>query len=340
MAKLLPKVLECQNCGTPTNLNFCPACGQDCRDYKVSVRLLLKDFAADVFTYDSRFFRSFIPLCFKPGALTDEYTKGRRVRFIPPLRLYVFLSLLFFFVVSVQLNNKLRESGFYEEKSNEPDSTLVARVLDLAASAPDTLDGQGEVANWVAEKLPAIGGQAFEPPADGDWANVDWDNIDWDENTQDDDTINFTSFGEEQEVDEKDFVTSIMKLVPKLIFLILPVFAGLLALVYLRMHRNFIEHLVFSLHLHAFMFLLFTLVMLIGNIWVALAAYPIIHIYLFLALRRYYRQGWIKTTLKFFFLTSSYNFTLTTLTVLIILSTAKLLEYSKEHPLLVQWILG
>ena len=62
-------------------------------------------------------------------------------------------------------------------------------------------------------------------------------------------------------------------------------------------------------------------------------------IYLFLALRRIYVQGWLKPGVKFFLLTGAYNTVLFTLLVLVAVSTAELMELRETHPMLVQWIL-
>lgn len=339
MANLLPQVHECQNCGTETGANFCPECGQDCRDHNVSMGLLLRDFATDVFTYDSRFFRSFVPLLFKPGALTVEYTRGRRVRYIPPLRLYVFVSLVFFFVVSVQVNREL-DANRADAPGALPDSAMVAQVLELADAAPDSLPA-GAAHLWVAEYYPLTTATGFEPPADGDWSAVDWESIDWDGRGGPDNTISVTMFGDDQvEVETDRFVQAVMTLVPKIIFLLLPLFAGILALVYLRRRRPFIEHLVLSLHLHAFMFLLFTLAILSQQGWALGIAFLLIHVYIFAALRRVYAQGWLKTGAKFLLLTSTYNIIMFTLAILVVVSTATLMRYGESHPWLTQWILG
>jgi len=48
---------------------------------------------------DSRLWRTLLALIFQPGLLTREFLDGRRVRYLPPLRLYLVLSLVFFLVV-------------------------------------------------------------------------------------------------------------------------------------------------------------------------------------------------------------------------------------------------
>jgi len=340
MSELLPKLPSCQNCGTETAGKFCPECGQDSRDHTVSARLLIQDFASDVFTYDSRFFRSFIPLIIKPGSLTAEYTRGRRIRYIPPLRLYVFVSLLFFFVLSMKVNGQLREQGWFDHDPVAVDSTAVEEVINLLPSVPDSLPTGENAASWIAKRLQDDFEQANidsiravqSMSASSTWGSDEWHTSDWSTDSSP------GSIGDD--FDKQAFVKGIQKLVPKFVFLLLPLFASLLALVYYRSNRKFIEHLVLSLHLHAFMFLLFTIAIISQTGWSALVVYLWIHIYLLIALRRVYKQGWLKTCVKFFLLTSAYNIIMFTLVISVIVSTAKLVEMSGDHPTLVLWLMG
>ncbi len=106
--------------------------------------------------------------------------------------------------------------------------------------------------------------------------------------------------------------------IPVVMFLMLPVFALLLKLIYLRRGWYYSEHLVFGLHTHALAFLVFTLVTLLSVLgaeaaWIGLLSavcFIAIPVYFVLAQKRVYRQGWIKTLLKAWLLGSLYSFVL------------------------------
>lgn len=86
----------CDNCKKPLQGPFCAQCGQNSEStlkYFWTVILHLLD---DIFSFDSRASRTLFPLMFKPGFLTNEYIAGRRVHYVPPLRLYLFISIVFF----------------------------------------------------------------------------------------------------------------------------------------------------------------------------------------------------------------------------------------------------
>jgi hypothetical protein len=59
----------------------------------------VEQFLGDYFTFDSKIIRSAVPLLIEPGKLTQEYLQGRRARYIPPLRMFIFLSVIFFLVI-------------------------------------------------------------------------------------------------------------------------------------------------------------------------------------------------------------------------------------------------
>lgn len=91
---------KCLNCGHHLSDEdlFCPRCGQKFSRTTGTVKDFFVDFLGDYFTFDSKIFRSLIPLILRPGFLTTEYLIGRRVRYIPPLRLYIFISIVFFLI--------------------------------------------------------------------------------------------------------------------------------------------------------------------------------------------------------------------------------------------------
>jgi len=93
---------KCRNCETSleANAKYCWACGQATYGEE-DILSFFKHFLNDYFTFDSKIFRSVGPLFSKPGFLTLEYLKGKRVSYIPPLRLFIFSSIIFFLLLSV-----------------------------------------------------------------------------------------------------------------------------------------------------------------------------------------------------------------------------------------------
>ncbi|MFT5501991.1 MAG: hypothetical protein ACI88G_002132, partial [Woeseiaceae bacterium] len=88
----------CLNCNTALSGQYCGSCGQRSRSRLISIWELVQDAFGDLLELDSRVWRTLIPLVTSPGKLTRDYLEGRRVRFMPPFRTYLVLSILFFLV--------------------------------------------------------------------------------------------------------------------------------------------------------------------------------------------------------------------------------------------------
>jgi hypothetical protein len=115
-----------------------------------------------------------------------------------------------------------------------------------------------------------------------------------------------------------EFLAGVTDRIPYMMFLLLPLFAVLLKLLYMRRGRLYMEHFIFTLHIHALAFFAFTAGILMNESsvpfintageWVM--ASPIL--YLIVAMQRIYRQGFLKTTVKAGFLLSAYSIVLAT----------------------------
>jgi hypothetical protein len=111
--KLKPKQvkgLDCLNCGQPLtgNENFCSYCGQKNSIKKLSFGVFISNIFSGFFSYDSRFWITFIPLLTKPGKVSKEYIGGKRARFVNPFQLYLNVSIIFFIILG--LSNRFSES--------------------------------------------------------------------------------------------------------------------------------------------------------------------------------------------------------------------------------------
>ncbi len=277
---------NCPNCQSPLSGNFCAQCGQKNRTFIRPFRKLVEDFLGDYFTFDTRLFHSLKPLIFKPGFLTVEYLQGRRIRYIPPLRMYLFTSVLFFFLVSL--------GGYQPQFARNVELKPAPSADSLSADslAADTLQAPSDV---------------FLPDSSEISKNDDFS-----------DEFRRWLFKRLQKLDGNMAPINAAALhnIPNMMFLLLPVFAMLLRLIYHRSGRYYIEHLIFSVHIHVFAFLLLSAVLLCAYLFLIkdvefirkmlqLMILPVM-VYSFLAMRRFYGQSHIKTFLKFLLLYLGY----------------------------------
>lgn len=120
---------------------------------------------------------------------------------------------------------------------------------------------------------------------------------------------------------------------------LLPIFAALLALIYRRSRRLYVEHLIFSLHIHTLVFVVLAVALLVPWDWFTLVIWAGLHVYLFLALRRVYEQGPGKTLLKLVLLLSAYNVVLAIAMTVILLGSLSLNAWSSTHPGTIDWLI-
>ncbi|MDE2140110.1 MAG: DUF4286 family protein [Gammaproteobacteria bacterium] len=319
---LTQPTLRCQNCNAVLLGRFCVACGQPNQSYAAPLLADIQDFFGNHFGFDTKFFRSVVPLLFRPGFLSREYSAGRRVRYINPLRLYIFSSILFFLVAwNITSPNFFRfdrsANPVKSAKSSAPAAGLSAaqrrEIRDSpylsAAQKQALLSGtsagvpQTKIASDAARTPSASGGTAVAP------------GITIDESGNADNRVHFSVLGRTIDMPRNEFETQVSRAIqsylPKLMFVFLPLVALLLKLFYIRSRRYYMEHLIFALHNHAFIFVIM-LVMVLANLLGKRAAWGMtpahylnvvlgwyIVIYVFLAMLFYYRQSFIKTLGKY-----------------------------------------
>ena len=99
MTELAPGI--CKNCSEtlPTEARFCPVCGQSVRELSRPWAEVFRELLDELFDFDGRMFTSLQYLITRPGFLSLEYNRGRRRAYTPPLRMYLVISLAFFFVL-------------------------------------------------------------------------------------------------------------------------------------------------------------------------------------------------------------------------------------------------
>ncbi len=91
--------LPCLNCGEVVEDRFCTSCGQLATDFHRPWWDLVATSLGDTFLFDSRLARTIPLLLFKPGRLTRNYLDGQRSRYVPPFRMLLLTSVLFFLAV-------------------------------------------------------------------------------------------------------------------------------------------------------------------------------------------------------------------------------------------------
>jgi hypothetical protein len=306
----LNKSKYCLNCNEEiNNSNYCSNCGQLNSDKRLTLRQIFKEFIGDYFTFDSKFFKSLVPLLIKPGYLTREYLRGRRVTYIFPLRLYIFTTFLFFFVVTV--NTKLDFDKFANgdrpidstkvDETNIEKSSLAKNSFEEKIKAKTEQEVNYSVNSTDSTKEINIRGPGFE---------FSFDDDEKDESPFVRYMNNKGKYLAGFEDGSSLFWKEVINQLPKVMFLLLPLFALILKLLYSRKKILYVEHLVFSLHIHTFIFIMLIIASLIANVYIIFGIIFLIFVYIFLSQYKFYEQSIIKSLFKYFILMSIYLFTL------------------------------
>ncbi len=288
---------NCLNCGVALHGEYCSSCGQRDKNFHVPLKELAHEFGEEIFSFDERLLRSLTPFLLKPGFLTLEYLSGKRKRYISPFKLYFFLSFLFFFTSTLNDTNKknISDKNIIATDSLKPSigtDSIFASIKEEKSGLRFTVADSAK-----AEK---VFGRSF---------------------------INGL---EKMKSNPQPFFDKIREHRPKVIFILLPVFALLLKLMYVRSKIFYSQHIVFAFYFHAFIFfilLITDLLELTG--WSFLQSYAdvlvlAIPINLYLGLKQVYRQSRGKTLTKFLLLVASYGIVFL---VVILLATLTLILF-------------
>lgn len=298
---------RCGNCGAPLDGPYCSECGQEAADRVVPLWYMFNDALETIFNLDLRAFRTFPKLLFLPGRLTKEYINGRRKRYVRPFRLYLVATFVLFAVLAVTTTGSPFSFIFNPQgafRLNPPNTDIGVG----SGARVDTTTQQSTFGPPAERKR-----QAERIRSDTSFINLDV----YDDPTANDRLERYVRHRLADAVaDPWGFVRSMIDRGPYLMFFMLPIFALLMKLLYIRRGRLYMEHLIFSLHVHAYTFFALTVGLLLHEsslVWIdRLAIFVELSplLYLVLAMRHVYEQGVIKSSIKATILLWIYSFVL------------------------------
>ncbi|WP_303309454.1 DUF3667 domain-containing protein [Hymenobacter sp. BT730] len=319
------KLPACANCAYPfpeeQPNEFCPRCGQQNHEINLSFGHVLEETLEGVFHFDSKVFRTLRLLLFKPGRLTQLFNDGHRVDFVPPIRLYVFISFVFFLLLSLQRNDSGKKENILFDVDVSAATDAEKREL---ASADSLVQG-------MVEDKPFKATLAFTQPTDSTNIfdlKISRRDLQWFSEhataARTDSMIRangkeptwyrrllLNRFPRIQNATKAEIGYKLQKSISIAMFLLMPLFALLLKALYIRHHRYYLSHLILSIHFHCFVFLLFTAKLLLGYVynsdWVVLVMLLLPAWYLYKGLRYIYQQSRRKTLAKVLLMMISYG---------------------------------
>ena len=322
----------CLNCGTSLSGQYCGNCGQRARSRLISLWGLIREAFGDLFELDSRLWQTLGPLLVRPGKLTRDYLLGRRARFMPPFRTYLVLSVVFFLIAFFDpredfnvLFEPAAETEEVAESADQSADEIRDGVLEeLAAEGiivgDDQLPDEEEGSNGIHFDVSSGEGDEEKRRAECDVEDIKTADIpDWLSSRLTPERLQLVC--ERVLADDgRALLDKLRDNVPVALFVLLPLMALVLKLMYPLSKRYYVEHLLFVVHYHAFVFLMLTLQVLFARFGalvsipesaidaVLIGAALYIPAYLFRSMQRVYGQGIFITVLKYVFLLLSYFF--------------------------------
>ena len=332
---------KCSNCETHYDnaFKFCPECGQNKED-DLTLGVLFYNTISNYFSFDARFFRSFLPLMTKPGFLPKKFIEGKRLFYIHPAQVYLFVSVVFFFIFSFYI----RDSRSSIDKAMKDDVVLNPKIGKEKLNqilASDSVDVDSVIQQMRENMNPQdsavitsitneLKGVNFQNDSlqEKEKDNKQWQmNFGFDEDkvdsllaigASDAEVYKAMGMAENAGFFKRKAYTQALKLykergvgaiwqtffdsVPIAMFFLLPIFALLLKVFYSRKGR-YAHHLVFSFYFFSFLFAVMALVLGINRFfdipdWLDFLLIMSTYFYLLIAIRKFYKQGWILSFIK------------------------------------------
>jgi hypothetical protein len=267
------KLSRCSNCGTHLSVlrNYCPQCGQINHDLNIPLKHLIAEVMESIFHFDTKSVQTLKVICFKPGFITSEFIKGKRVQYVAPVKFYIFISFIFFLIISLP-KTKQGTSLNVENTSNITYCGINSTELrsDMQQSQLDSVMQSHAIVSsimnrYIIRQLSRIG-------ADG----------------------------------QEGFNHMLVKSASYMMFVLMPLFALFVFMLNRKKAKYYIGTLIFSLHYHSFVFLLLTLSLItdriIGTSIILIIPIIVSPIYLLMALKHVYGDSLLRTTAKTIFI--------------------------------------
>ncbi|MGF1560035.1 MAG: DUF3667 domain-containing protein [Flavobacteriaceae bacterium] len=338
--------VECTNCGHPLDISdrFCPNCSQANSTKKLSVKDYAEEFLGSLFSYDSKLLKTLSALLWRPGRITKDYIAGKRVSYTNPFRFLLSLAILYFLLISLTGNFKQLDRYGQKNDTEDPfdinidvlgddeDAITLKSNLDSISKSDDykeylqkTKKRDSVILANPKAHYKAIDTTTFFERIPN---KREMFSLLIKEDTLYSSTDAFKKYDLAPSLENKvvynaangilalkkspgQFLGTLVSRLPFTIFFFLPVFTLFVWLAYIRKKYSYTDHLVFSFHNQALLFILLIISFIIGSIFKIdtnsffVSAFAV---YLFLAMKRFYGQGIFKTFVKYLFLNTVFLF--------------------------------
>jgi len=275
----------CLNCGHTVEERYCPHCGQENIEPKQPFHYLFTHFIEDFTHYDGEFWKTIKYLLLKPGKLTKEYLAGKRQLYVAPVKLYIFISFITFFLPPL-ISGSEEESIEHDRKAQvarKAEKEKEEKIVKIADSlkqhlSKEQLNKAPHQSKQVTKdlKVTEINGNDIDTDAlgetkDGKMSVLGATNMKQFDSLHSRDKKNWVIYkfmqpfaqkifhmqdqGLKKELIVDKFKESIIHTLPKALFIYLPVFAFFLWIFHNKKKWWYFDHGIFTLHYFSFLLL-------------------------------------------------------------------------------------
>ncbi len=316
----------CRNCQTemPQDSLYCPKCSQKNTDGRIPIFSFVKDLLENIFSLDSKLFKTSLGL-FIPGKLTNEFFQGKHKSFATPSRLFLASALLFFAMLSIQVQQLIKDEnitgdifGMVDKNMNNEDQLAELNKMreQLGGSMMDSsikavLDSV-EIEIIQKEKIDtnlvniSLWSGSYEFLA-SDIANLTADSMIQKYQIEGYVDQMFFKQGYKLTKEPKSLIYKLVGNLTWMMLLVIPSMALIFKLLYIRRKKYYVEHLVFLFHIHAFFLFVGGVFLIYKQIepgpileYESFGLISVFYLYALIALKKVYGQGWLKTFFKSF----------------------------------------
>ncbi len=243
----------CLNCRHVVEKRYCPNCGQENSESRKTFYHLFTHFFEDLTHYENAFWKTIRNLLFRPASLTREYLSGKRMSYLAPVRLYIFISFLTFLLLGI-LPSAPSEK---EEKTHNNISIGLEKhsPAELEKIEKKKKNNRSTIGDYMSvRELDSV--EAAKPESERLSAPLYW-------------MEKKLAYQNEHYTEEefwKKFGESILHNIPKALFLYMPFFAFFLWLFHGKKRWFYFDHGIFTLHYFSFMLLTFSIFLILNSI--------------------------------------------------------------------------
>lgn len=308
--------LICPNCGETEVGKYCPNCGQSNKNFNKPIKEILIDLF-DSINLDIRLLNTLVPFFIKPGFLTEEYFKGRRKRYVPPVRMYMIFSILFFFLVQFTTSDEIK-NDFVGVNTNElDDSTEKKSDITEENQAAMIKSDSAQFKSFITSKnLEKQDLETIKEETLNDTSKTSWEKQL---------VVGGLNAAEKKEV----FFDRFLNNLSYVLFLLMPFFALILALILWKSRLLYVHHLIFSINFHSFIFGISSLLIVLMKLFPDSISNFIVYllwgipIYLMFGIKRFYKRTYTGAFFKTLGSLTLYSFIISIVLIVILAITAK-----------------